>query len=69
MDSGFNSGFGIVNYSPERINPGDNTNKLSSITKIVGINHDPSTQWLSSFYGQIIHAGIHPTSSIAVAEA
>ena len=63
-----NTGF-VIGYSPERINPGDNNNKLSSITKVVGTNHKISTDWLSKFYGQIISAGTHCTSSIAVAEA
>ena len=58
-----------VGYSPERINPGDKKNTLTSITKIAsGSDHD-SAQEIYHVYNHIIKAGIHLAPTIKVAEA
>lgn len=58
-----------VGYSPERINPGDKTHTLETITKIVSGSNPAATDLLEKLYGLIIRAGIHRASSIRVAEA
>lgn len=64
----FNKEF-FVGYSPERINPGDKTHTLESITKIVSGSTPETATLLEKLYGLIIRAGIHRASSIRVAEA
>lgn len=56
-------------YSPERINPGDKTRTLTSITKLTSGSTHESAKWIDCLYGSIIKAGTHLTSSINVAEA
>jgi UDP-N-acetyl-D-glucosamine/UDP-N-acetyl-D-galactosamine dehydrogenase len=63
-----NENFG-VGYSPERINPGDKDNRLTSIKKLVSGSSSQTTDLLSTIYGSIIKAGIHKCSSLEVAEA
>jgi UDP-N-acetyl-D-galactosamine dehydrogenase len=58
-----------VGYSPERINPGDKEHTLTKITKVVSGCDDESLSIISAIYGEIIEAGVFPTSSIKVAEA
>ncbi|TFJ90251.1 nucleotide sugar dehydrogenase [Lentibacillus salicampi] len=58
-----------VGYSPERINPGDKVNKITSITKIVSGSDDDALREVSSVYGAIVEAGVHEAESIKVAEA
>ncbi len=60
--------FGI-GYSPERINPGDRAHSLETIVKVVSGGDAPTLQLLTSVYGRVVHAGVHPVSSIKVAEA
>lgn len=68
--SGLRSGVDFkLGYSPERINPGDKVHPLTKITKIVSGQDTQTAQELAELYGRIIEAGIHVTSSIAVAEA
>ena len=55
-------------YSPERINPGDNKNKLNSITKVTSGSDKQSALWINELYKSIIRAGTHMTSSIKIAE-
>ena len=58
-----------VGYSPERINPGDKIHRLENIKKIVsGIDED-TLEKVKILYEEIIEAGVHPVSSIKVAEA
>lgn len=64
----FNDGF-FTGYSPERINPGDNKNKLTSITKVTSGSTIDAATWVDSLYGSIIEAGTHQATSIKVAEA
>ena len=56
-------------YSPERINPGDKVNTLSSIKKITSGSNKHSAEKIKSVYQSIIKAGIVPVSSIKTAEA
>lgn len=58
-----------VGYSPERINPGDTKNTLTSITKIVSGSDEQAARIIEKIYGSIITAGIHVAPNIKVAEA
>ncbi|MDF1591596.1 MAG: nucleotide sugar dehydrogenase [Desulfobacterales bacterium] len=58
-----------VGYSPERINPGDKAHSLDKIKKIVSGSDPDTLQLLEQVYGRVVTAGIHPVSSIRVAEA
>ncbi|MBP9218619.1 MAG: nucleotide sugar dehydrogenase [Sterolibacterium sp.] len=59
----------FVAYSPERINPGDRERTLTRIVKVVAGDTPQTLQRVAYLYGSIIPAGIHPASSIKVAEA
>ena len=63
-----NEGF-FVGYSPERINPGDPTRRLSNITKVTSGSTPVAAQAIDGLYRQIIDAGTHQAPSIEVAEA
>ena len=56
-------------YSPERINPGDKKNTLSSIVKITSGSSPEIADIIDDLYSSIIDAGTCKVSSIAVAEA
>lgn len=56
-------------YSPERINPGDKKNRLTSIKKVVSGSNEATAERIDQLYGSIIKAGTFRTSSIKVAEA
>ena len=56
-------------YSPERINPGDKVNTLTTIKKITSGSTPEVAQAVDALYRQIISAGTHQASSIKVAEA
>jgi UDP-N-acetyl-D-galactosamine dehydrogenase len=58
-----------VGYSPERINPGDHTRRLSKICKITSGSNKAAAEEVDSIYRKIITAGTFPVSSIKVAEA
>lgn len=64
----FNQDF-FCGYSPERINPGDKVNTLTSIKKITSGSTPEVAREVDALYGQIIQAGTWPASSIKVAEA
>jgi len=58
-----------VGYSPERVNPGDKERTIAKIVKVVS-GDDPGTlEIIRALYSSVITAGIHPVSSIKVAEA
>ncbi len=63
-----NSDFGL-GYSPERINPGDKTHKLSNIVKVVAGSNDITLNKLKQIYSSIVDAGIHCAPNIKTAEA
>jgi len=56
-------------YSPERINPGDKTNTLTTIMKVTSGSTPEVANFVDSFYSSIITAGTYKASSIKVAEA
>ena len=64
----FNQDF-FCGYSPERINPGDKVNTLTTIKKITSGSTPDVAQAVDALYRQIITAGTHQASSIKVAEA
>lgn len=64
----FNIDF-FAGYSPERINPGDKVNTLTTIKKITSGSKPEIAEFIDALYGSIILAGTHRASSIKVAEA
>lgn len=64
----FNEGF-CCGYSPERINPGDNEHKLTTIIKVTSGSTATAAAWVDSLYGSIVQAGTHLVLSLKVAEA
>ncbi len=58
-----------VGFSPERINPGDKQNTLTTITKVVSGNDEEALENIAKTYELIIEAGVHRAPSIKVAEA
>ncbi len=59
----------FVGYSPERINPGDRTHRLTDIVKVTSGSTPEAAQFVDALYREIITAGTHLASSIRVAEA
>lgn len=64
----FNQDF-FCGYSPERINPGDKINTLTTITKIISGSTDEILDVIDALYSEIIKAGTYRVSSIKTAEA
>jgi UDP-N-acetyl-D-galactosamine dehydrogenase len=64
----FNADF-YCGYSPERINPGDKINTLTTIKKITSGSTPEIADAVDALYGEIIKAGTWKASSIKVAEA
>ena len=58
-----------IGYSPERINPGDKVNTLSSIIKVSSGCDTESSEHIAQTYELVVEAGVHRASSIKVAEA
>lgn len=56
-------------YSPERINPGDKKNTLTTIKKVVSGSTEEVAETIDKLYSSIITAGTFKASSIKVAEA
>jgi UDP-N-acetyl-D-galactosamine dehydrogenase len=56
-------------YSPERINPGDKTRRLTNILKVTSGSTPAIATIVDELYQSIITAGTHKASSIKVAEA
>lgn len=59
----------FVGYSPERINPGDKINTLTTICKVTSGSNSETAQKVDSLYKTIIKAGTYLAPSIKVAEA
>ena len=59
----------FAGYSPERINPGDKTRRLTDIIKVTSGSSPATADYVDNFYASIVNAGTHRTSSIRVAEA
>ncbi|UZT99711.1 nucleotide sugar dehydrogenase [Chryseobacterium fluminis] len=64
----FNEDF-FVGYSPERINPGDKVNTLTSVKKVTSGSTTEIAEEVDNLYKKIITAGTHKAPSIKVAEA
>ena len=64
----FNQGF-FCGYSPERINPGDKVNTLTTIRKITSGSTPEVAEAVDALYREIIKAGTWKASSLKVAEA
>ncbi|TVR95720.1 MAG: nucleotide sugar dehydrogenase [Rhodospirillales bacterium] len=58
-----------VGYSPERINPGDKVHRFETITKVVSGSDAKTLDTVARVYGSVVEAGVHPASSVRVAEA
>jgi len=56
-------------YSPERINPGDKINTISTIKKVTSGSNPAIARKVDKLYKSIITAGTHLAPSIKVAEA
>ncbi|MEZ9128864.1 Vi polysaccharide biosynthesis UDP-N-acetylglucosamine C-6 dehydrogenase TviB [Vibrio splendidus] len=56
-------------YSPERINPGDKENRLTTIVKITSGSTPEVADFVDGLYSSIVLAGTHKAPSIKVAEA
>ena len=64
----FNKDF-FAGYSPERINPGDKKNTLTTIKKITSGSTIEIAEIIDKLYSSIIEAGTFKANSIRVAEA
>lgn len=64
----FNSDF-YCGYSPERINPGDKINTLTTIKKVTSGSTPAIATYIDGLYASIISAGTYKAPSIKVAEA
>ncbi len=58
-----------VGFSPERINPGDKVNTLTTIAKVASGCDEESLDNIAKTYELIIEGGVHRAPSIKVAEA
>jgi UDP-N-acetyl-D-galactosamine dehydrogenase len=58
-----------VGYSPERINPGDKEHSFANITKVVSGDDPETLEKVAALYASVVKSGVHPVSSIRVAEA
>jgi len=56
-------------YSPERINPGDKSHRVTNIKKVTSGSTDEVAIFIDSLYARIITAGTYMAESIIVAEA
>ncbi len=56
-------------YSPERINPGDKINNITSTKKVTSGSNQIVAEWVDEFYNSIIKAGTYLASSIKIPEA
>jgi UDP-N-acetyl-D-galactosamine dehydrogenase len=64
----FNVDF-FCGYSPERINPGDKTHRVTTIKKVTSGSTPEIADRVDKLYARIVQAGTHKASSIKVAEA
>jgi UDP-N-acetyl-D-galactosamine dehydrogenase len=64
----FNVDF-YAGYSPERINPGDKTHRVTNIKKVTSGSTPKVADIVDALYNEIVIAGTHKAPSIKVAEA
>ena len=58
-----------IGYSPERINPGDKTHRVTTIKKVTSGSTPATADFVDALYASIITAGTHKAPTIKVAEA
>ena len=58
-----------VGYSPERINPGDKSHRVTTIRKVTSGSTPAAADYVDALYSSVISAGTHKAPSIKVAEA
>ncbi len=59
----------FAGYSPERINPGDKSHRVTNIVKVTSGSTPEVADFIDRLYLSVIEAGTHKASSIKVAEA
>lgn len=64
----FNVDF-VCGYSPERINPGDETHRLENVRKITSGSTAAAAEFVDSLYRRVVSAGTYLAPSIRIAEA
>ncbi len=64
----FNRDF-FVGYSPERINPGDKSHRVTTIKKVTSGSTPEVAELVDALYNEIVTVGTHKAPSIKVAEA
>ena len=64
----FNVDF-FAGYSPERINPGDKTHRVTNIKKVTSGSTPEVADLVDALYNEIVTVGTHKAPSIKVAEA
>ena len=64
----FNQDF-FAGYSPERINPGDKSRRVTNILKITSGSTPEAADFVDQVYNLVIDAGTYKASNIKVAEA
>ena len=68
--SGLRHGTGFfVGYSPERINPGDESHGFARVVKVVSAGDPDTLETVARMYESVVEAGVHRAPSIRVAEA
>ena len=68
--SGLRHGTGFfVGYSPERINPGDESHGFARVVKVVSAGDPDTLDTVARLYESVVEAGVHRAPSIRVAEA
>ena len=70
QESGLKCGVDFkIDYSPERINPGDKVHRLETIVKIVSGMDQETLDTVAKVYELVVEAGVYRAQSIKVAEA
>ncbi len=64
----FNIDF-FAGYSPERVNPGDKTHRVTTIKKVTSGSTPEIADMVDALYNEIVTVGTHKAPSIKVAEA
>jgi UDP-N-acetyl-D-galactosamine dehydrogenase len=59
----------FVGYSPERVNPGDKSRRVTNIIKVVSGSHHIAASKIQNFYNTFIEAGTFLAKNIKTAEA
>ena len=67
-DNEANDGF-YLGYSPERVNPGDKSRRITDIVKITSASTLKAAEYVDQLYKIVVGAGTHMAESIKIAEA